>query len=292
MTLEIIPVTREVLAQEDNAFLPLLPDNYPEAADRLMVLGAVDGEGYVYGVLAFALEYGYEYQIQWLYVAPKARRQGVASRLFDTFFDMMDKKGNGEPVTIQFDHLAPETGLEDFINAYGNMLVAPAYKRYLITREERERSELLKALEAKHFLAKPFFELSDRRQNNLLNKLEQEGLYSIRNRKEWEDECVKELCRCKTDEASVTAVIFITKNKNGNLEIGYLYASEKEALMGVLADALARLNQLYPEATLQIENMTEASGQIFAKIFPDLEPAADIYEAMWNYDLRIEDKED
>lgn len=289
--MEVILVEQEMLSEEDSAFLALLPDNFQEAGPNWTVLAATDEEGYVYGVLGYAVSDGFEHRIEWLYVDEDARRKGVATLLLDRFYDMIESFG-GYPVVLPYDRNTPQTGLDAFIRSYGNMVIVPAYRRYRILKEDRQTSKYLAEMRKKKGEIHPFFEQPGFRQNAFLEKLEQLDMYEIRDRRQWENNCEKELCLCGLKDGQIDSAVFVLRTDETEREIGFLYSEQPQRLSGLIAAAANEMDRVCPDAALVAETVAESAERMLNAFFPNAAVEAEICEAVWDYSLRGEARPD
>lgn len=242
-------------------------------------IGAYDDKGYVCGVISYSQK-DYEILIDWLYVHPEYRRQGVGRELVR---QVLSAVGHTEmmPVMAQFEVEGDESKFYEFFMSIEEMDVSYVYERYKASLRSIDSKALLRQNQKRHVKKENFFDLPSFRQRAILKKAaDLETGYDVDSYEEWKDSCVPELCKVVEYDDVLHAVIFVQRNRDGNLELSFLYGSTPLVLVDLLSDVVAVAEDMFADAYVIMDCISDSSERLSKKLFPDA-TCVHVYEAEW-----------
>ena len=266
-----ILVTRENYGD----FKELLPEVLPDV--RRTTIGAYDDEGHVCGTVSMQLfEDGYD--LDWLYVTPSRRRQGIGRGLLQEASELISHT-DAMPVRAVFEASegAPVYELFRTFETSGmGFDLSYLYDRYYIRPEMIANLSNRVLDKAKPDAGMGFFEFPSYKQRSFL--LDYAKILSVSSYDVWKAACVPELCRVIAAGERVGALILVAKRTDGNLELSYLYGSNTKKLISLLKYAATEAGRLFPEAELVFDAATKSSSKLAKRLFPEAVPVP-LYEA-------------
>jgi hypothetical protein len=272
MDINYVHITEE--NRED--FSSVLPEQL-EMVNSRITIGAYDNEGYVLGAVSFELVI-FEYVIDWIYVHPQVRRQGIGVGLIEEVLRAVMGIGERFPVTARFEFSEDDREMHTFFLSCQNMTTSYSHERYYVTAEDVKGSPALHRPTSADLTTKLFFELSEEEQRKILRRLSYEETYDVADYDRWKEVCVPELCRCVYVKNNLVDLIFMQKLPDGNLELAYLYGKYPRGLFELLSVTVKEMETLFPAASLTFEAMSQESELLAKHLFPKAK-AVHIYEA-------------
>ena len=258
-------------------FAGVFPGVIPEEGNRIS-LGAYRRDGAVLGAVSYTLS-NYQYDIDWIYVDPEARRQGVGTGMLREIVKIMSGTGERYPLCARFAVSDDRTSLHRFFLSWEGADVSYSHERYFVTAEDLKSVTTLHRKAEGRFKSELFFDEPLDWQRRTLALLARTQEYSVSDYETWKKECAPELCKCLMIQNNLVSLIFVQKDRN-DLELSWLYGNYPPGLLSLLTDAVADANRLYPKAALTFEAINEKSDQMARRLFPDAKHTP-IYEAWW-----------
>lgn len=268
-----------VLVTEKNIklFEGLLAESIKLKKDRL-IFGAYDEEGYVLGAIACTyLEY--EYSIDWLYVIPEARRCKVATALLKCLLNAVNEL-NMAPVSARFE-TRQDNNLYEFFISQDDVDVDYLCDRYYVSPKDIWNSRTLSSAreKVKEDTSICFFDASAGMRRMLLEELNNlPDSYEIADYKDWEETCVRDLCRLTVADNKPTGCIFVTARNDGNLWLSYLYSTNSIDMMTLVNSVAERMKDQCPDAMLVFDAVNDMSRKLADSFFPKA-VKVNVYEA-------------
>ncbi len=250
-----------------------------EMTPNRVVIAAYDEEEVVLGAISFLLK-NYMYVIDWIYVEPDFRNQGIGKALVDEVIRFTQHAEGQFPLTAQFEYSEDDKEMHDFFLSNPVMETEYSHERYYLKPEDIKNMNAIKksnidGIDLKHFFDKPMQE-----QFSILDMLSNDEEFTVMDYEKWKSECVPELCLCVNVKDNLTNLIFIRELPDGNLELSYLYGKNPKGLLILLNNTVSRIEALFPEAILRFDAVNEESERMAKHLFPDVKPVH-IYEAMF-----------
>ena len=267
-----------ILIDEENRenFNSVFPDAYELTENRVAVAAVDDEKEIVVGAVSYKVVNN-ECVIDWLYVEPQVRRQGIGTYMIDQVLRAVVQSGDILPVTAQFE-FGEDNAICSFFLSVETMETSYSHERYYLTPEDIRNSDSLhRSIKAEHKEV-CFFDLSENEQKIILNLLSREKKYTVYDYDKWKEECVKELCKCIFVNNNLMDLIFMRKLSGGNLELTYLYGKYPRGLIELLESTVSKIEALFPGAELTFDAIGDESQQLAQHLFPKAK-TAHIYEA-------------
>ena len=132
-----------VLIENDNKadFDSVFP-NTLDIIDTRVAVACVNEDDFILGAVSYQVV-GSEYVIDWLYVEPDARRQGVGTYLLDQVLKAVANSGEILPVTAQFEFREDDDELHTFFLSCQIMNTTYSHDRYYVSPDEVKASDAL-----------------------------------------------------------------------------------------------------------------------------------------------------
>ncbi len=247
---------------------------------QCILLGAVDEEGRAAGALAVS-EDPEQYSIEWIYVDPKARRQGVGAHLMAELDKMINTVGI-KPLRCTF--AADEEGaLFAFFHSFDrpgfSFEITFSHNRYKVPAKDFMNSPRLEEEYGLEFDLKEFFTLSKEIQKELLRLVSDR--YVIADLEEWEAACEKPLCVVAVKKGAPKAFLIVQKQGGRVLELSFLYSSDPKAvyyLLQTVAMIMQEEDDKYGESEIVFDTPFPES-EVMARKFFENANVSHIYEA-------------
>ena len=267
-----------VLLNEENRgdFDTVFPEGIALVPFRV-AFAAVDEEGRILGAVSYIL-LNYEYLLDWVYVEPEVRRQGVGTQLVEEVFRIIVKTENLFPLTARFEYSNDDTELHTFFLSIKYMYTSYSHERYYVTKEDLRSSEGLKRSVNSEVTTEKFFDLSVAEQKKILTLLMMQETYVVGDYEQWKKTCVPELCRCVYAKNTLVDLIIMQRNPDGNMELSYLYGKYPKGLFQLLSETVKDLEALFPESNITFDAMNDESVKLAEHLFPKARKAH-VYEA-------------
>lgn len=267
-----------VLINDSNreSFRSVFSDDIEMTGNRI-ALAAYNDEGYVLGSVSCVLV-AYQYNIDWIYVHPKVRRQGIGIRLLDRIVRTIMETGEIFPITARFEFSEDDREMHTFFLSSNYMITNYSHERYYVTTDDIRGSSALHRAGNTETTSQLFFEKPEEEQKKILAMLSYEQTYDVEDYDRWKEYCVPELCRCVYVKNNLVDLILTQKHADGNLELAYLYGKYPRGLFELLSSTVSEMERLYPQATLTFEAMSDESEQLAKHLFPKAK-TVHIYEA-------------
>ncbi len=257
-------------------FYRVLPEHM-ELAGKRVALGAVDEEGYVLGAISFVL-IDFEYVIDWIYVEPTKRRQGIGMGLVEAVIQFAAKSQDLFPVVARFEFMENDRAMHTFFLSCKYMETNYSHERYYITANDIRNIRTLHKSAAQDVVVENFFDRPVEEQKKILARLAIEETYTVDDYERWKEECIQELCRCVFVKNNLVDLIFMQRLPDGNLVLSYLYGKYPKGLFELLVKTVADVEALFPDVSLTFDAMSEESQKLADHLFPRAK-AVHIYEA-------------
>lgn len=266
-----------VLLEEKNRkdFRSVFPDVIPEEGNRIS-LGAYREDGAVLGAISYVLN-NCQYDIDWIYVDPDARLQGVGIGLLQEIIRIMSGTMERYPLCARFAVTEEDTCLHRFFLSCPGMDVSYSHERYFVTAEDLKTIKPLQRKAESRFRSAGFFDEPLDWQKRTLTLLARSGQFSVADYETWKKECAPELCKCLTIKNNLVSLIFVQKDRK-DLELSWLYSNYQPGLLTLLTDTVSDANRFYPMAALTFEAINEKSDLLARHLFPEARHTH-IYEA-------------
>ncbi len=258
-------------------FRKILPMDLSLEKNRLTI-GAYRDDGEICGAISYSLV-DYRYDVDWLYVAPAARRQGVATALMAQVFDFIRTTLEVYPLVSRFEVSEEDTSLHGFFLSLENFDTAFSHQRCYLRPEELIGSPELGREIMEDFTEEPFFSLSGDRQKDVLDMITSR-IYITENLDEWKEKCIPELCRAAFIGDEFMGAVFFCRRADGNVELSCLYSRNPVIMKKLIYDSAKKLKQAYPDSWLIVDVIGDRAGLISHNLFPKAR-YVDIYEASW-----------
>ncbi len=266
----------QIVKENRRAFTSVFPDIIELSPYRVAV-AAVDENGIILGAVSYVL-LGFEYALDWLFVEPKVRRQGIGTRLVEKVFNIIMSTEDLYPLSAQFEFSDENNELHTFFVSIKDMYTSYSHDRYYITREDIRGSQGLHKSSKSDVNIQRFFDKSEAEQKKVLDMLMREESYEVADYELWKRNCVQELCKCVYVRNNLVDLIFMQKTSDGNLELAYLYGKYPKGLFELLIETVKELAILFPNVSLTFEAMNDESIRLAQHLFPRARRAK-IYEA-------------
>ncbi|WP_024867109.1 GNAT family N-acetyltransferase [Butyrivibrio sp. FCS014] len=257
-------------------FRGVLPDSIEPVPGR-MSIGAYDKEGYVLGAASYVLK-GFEYEIDWLYVHPSARRQGIGMKLVEQVTRAVMFSEEIFPITARFEFSEEDDQMYTFFLSCKHMITTYSHERYYVTSSDIRQSSALHRQTGTELDVQMFFDRPVEEQKKILQMLSKDETYNVEDYDRWKETCVPDLCRCIFVKNNLVDLIFMQKTPDGNLELSYLYGKYPKGLFYLLSETVSNMERHFPEASLTFDAMNENSELLAKHLFPKAKNVH-IYEA-------------
>ncbi len=257
-----------ILINESNRanFKSVFPDVIELVGNRIAV-AAYNEEGYVLGAVSCCMV-GFQYNIDWIFVHPKIRRQGVGLKLLDRIVRAIMDTGEIFPITARFEFTEDDSVMHTFFLSCNYMITNYSHERYYVTTDDIKSSSALHRAGNTETTSELFFDKPIEEQKKILAKLSYEETYDVEDYDSWKETCVPELCRCVYVKNNLVDLIFMQRLPDGNLELAYLYGKYPRGLFELLSATVNEMERLYPNAALTFEAMNNDSEQLAKHLFP------------------------
>ncbi len=269
-----------VVIENENkeAFAAVLPLNMDLTGYRI-ALGAVSKYGKVYGAVSYMLV-DHEYDIDWIYVEPQFRRNGIGTALMKEMLTAIEKSGDRFMASAKFEYTEDNNVMHTFFLSLEWMDVSYSHDRFYVEPEFIEGSGLVNHKKAINQKPVSFFKLPAVTQKKMLALLAARGEYIVTDYNRWRSEIVEELSRVILVGNEPVDLMFIRKDVNGNLSLDYLYSKYIPGLFDLLTSSAVDVTLLYPDSTLYYDTLDETALKITERFFPRAERVY-IYEAVF-----------
>lgn len=266
---------------QETAFLPLIPEGCPSLSENgIYAIGAVK-DARACGVLVFRAD-EMTADILHLAVAEPFRRQGIANGLID--FLCRSAWETATAVISSFSAPDRDDPMCRLLIRRGDFTLEET-EDYIcrISCKDLDEVELPAALPAGSRI-EPFYKLRPNMQSRFFSELKEDNAEFARGLQRDQDQMLKSLCLCVTNESEVQAAVFCN-NQDGNVLLSFVYASPNHTR--ALIALLARLRELLLKAAdkvpyLQIAAVTPQSRKLIDKLLPQRETTRRFYMASWD----------
>ncbi len=246
---------------------------------NVCAFGVYDDEGHVLGALAYRCE-NFHYYVEWIFVDPAVRRQGIGSSLLRRLFTIIGGTGERYPVTCQVPFSKEEPDTYYFLLAQQCADLAFSHDRYYLKGEEiRTTEELYKQFNLV-LEQQLFFDLNEQEQEKILRLMEQENLFFVRHMENWSSGYIPSLCRVIFVNNNLMSLILVKELPSGVLELALLYSKYRRGLEELLLTDVEEMEKLYPDRELIFDAVTPESRRIAKHLFPNAR-VSHIYEGEW-----------
>ena len=272
--------TYDILITSENieSFSSVLPVDYMGEGDRIAI-GCYAKDGSVLGAVSFIFV-NYQIDLDWLYVDPKVRRQGIATKLMDRVIAFASETMEFYPISAQYCLYDKVNPIHEFFVTYDKMDVTYSHERYFVKDSDIAMSPLLHKKLKNRLTQKPFFSEPEATQKRVLSMIGRNGRFTVENFDDWKKLCVKELCRCDYIGNTLMDLVFVQKNPDGNLKLALLYSKYPEGLLCMMSSVARAIELRYAGATLSFDALSNEAMDLAEKIFPNAETRR-VFEATW-----------
>lgn len=251
--------------------LPLNPID-----DNRTTIGAYDDDGTVCGAVSMVQSEDL-CSIDWLFVIPKMRRQGVATELVASAVELVEHMG-GFIIQSAFETEDGDDELYDFFlsDAVHNMLfdISYIYERFYISPEEIAAFRIPDKRQKQSITS--VFDMPKYKQYQVLELISE--YYELNNLRDWEADANRELCRAVYGKDGIDALIFFVERNDDNLQLAFLYGDNSKCLINLIYDTIEVVKKQYPEARIIFDAVTPESETLARKLFPNAKTSS-VYEA-------------
>ena len=274
MNINYVQITKENLAD----FSSVLPQNFETAVSRISI-GAYNDEGYVLGAVSLELIM-VEYVIDWIYVHPEVRRQGIGAWLIQQILKAVIGIGELFPVVARYEVTEDDMQMHSFFLSCQDMTTSYSHERYYVTAKDIRGSDTLHRPVSSDLTTSLFFELQEEQQKKIITMLFSEQNYDVGDYDRWKKLCVPELCRCVFVKNSLVDLIFIQRLSEDQLELSFLYGKYPRGLFELLSLTVKDMEMLLPDCDLSFDAMSKESDNLAKHLFPRAK-SVHIYEAQF-----------
>lgn len=266
--------TQFVFIEEEDreAFSGVLPEELKLTGNRVAV-GAVDEEGTVLGAASYVLVDD-QYNLDWIYVEPDIRRQGVGIALLDYILFLTERAGEGLPVQALYEWTPEDTELHSFFLSEEKMITEYSHDRYVLTEEDMTGIGEKLADRDPEIKSVPFSTLPAKIREELLAMLSANGEFVIGNKKEWNASLIPELSRVVIKKEVPVAVLFVRRMPGDSMELSYLYSRSPKCLNALLWDVVKEVTGHFPSGGISFDVMEEAAARLAERFFPNAKKRA------------------
>lgn len=244
-------------------------------------LVAYEDDGSVCGAVSISYD-GEGYLIDWLYVIPEKRRQGVGRCLVTEVRKLVSTAGIC-PLRIRF-NASGDSGIYEFLlsidgeDQYVDM--SYSHDRYKVCADEvtdsLEKHGLNVIKQADSYEIMPFWDMDNKGINQALT-LAMEHL-CIRDLEDFKKTCDRNLCVSVKKGDQLLGFSLVQKLPSGELNLSYLYSENHKVLPHILKELAFCILEYDMDQVIYFDAVTEASDLLAKKIFPDAGKEL-IYEA-------------
>lgn len=285
-----------------DAFLYLLPTGYEEGKNRRLI-GCCDKEGNALGIVEL-LESFDECEILWIYVEESVRGQGIGHALINEVLKMNAKEYGFRNVSCQirteyideeynptyyWDEIYPpirKLFAED--DRFDEIIVA---QKYDVSHEAVKKSEICQKIveqaKGKKRTNELFFDLPTGYKNVAYELLE-DNRFVIKDKKEFEETCIKDLCFCRRDDEGIVAIDICRWADENTIEISFVYTKEPNVLMSMVMDFASVVIEKYPGCDYTTTAMNDSAEELVEYLSSRVKPSETVIEYKWNYDLGLD----
>ena len=232
------------------------------------VIGAYDEKDQVLGAVAVSTDRE-QYDIDWLYVDPEVRLQGIGKALVKEVKRMIESIGY-RPITASFDG-NEENGLYAFfvsVSSVDLMIdVSYTYDRMELTTEDFYKSEAMTQRGRIDYVPEYFWDMDEAKRNEMLDLTT--GILTITDIDEFEGNCEKRLCLGVYTENGPQAFMLVQKDDDDRFELSYLYSVNSKCLMAILGAAAAEIRRNYKGKQIYFDIVSPEARALADAIFPD-----------------------
>ncbi len=242
-------------------------------------IGVYDDEGYILGAIAYRCEH-FHYYVEWIFVDPAVRRQGIGSSLLRRLFTIIGGTGERYPVTCQVPFSPEEPELYDFLLSQQCADLAFSHDRYYVKSEDIRTSGELNMKCNYSLEQKLFFDLSEAEQKRILRQMEELKLFFVLDMEDWSSGYVPSLCRVILMNKSLMSLILVKELDSGVLELALLYSNYRRGLEELLLTDVGEVEAHFPDRELVFDAMTGEARRLAKHLFPNAK-VSHIYEGEW-----------
>lgn len=267
-----------ITAENQSSFNNVLPMEYVGDGDRISI-GCYDSQGYVLGAVSFVL-LNDQIDVDWLFVDPQVRRQGVATKLMDRVIAFSSDTMEFYPMSAKYCMYEDNMPIHEFFVTYSKMDVTYSHERFLVKARDIALSPALHKRIKNKLTPKLFFNEPPAMQKKILALMEKNGKFQVEDFESWKKLCVKQLCRCDYIGNMLMDLIFIQRKPDGNFELSFLYSRYPEGLMSMISNVARDIELQYGGVDLSFDAVSIESENLARKIFPNAE-TKQVFEAIW-----------
>ena len=261
-------------------FISVIPDSL--ASDDMGIsLVAYEDDGSICGGVSLSFD-SEEYNIDWLYVIPEKRRQGVGRGLVFEVIKLVRFSGIA-PVRIQYD-ATQKNGIHDFIQALEIDGFPPSvtfsHDRYTVSVGNFLDSDFIRTLKKRKRPMGYDIDFLLNMDKNVKKEAYSLAMdhFNILDEKQFENSCEKLLCLAVRGSGKLLSLSLAQRLPSKALKLSYLYADDPKALLCMLLEFASTIVNFDREETIYFDTVTDESSHLAKKLFPDAIPEK-IYEA-------------
>lgn len=260
-------------------FEEVFPETLRGGKNRISI-GAVRDDGAILGAFSAALK-DYEIVLDWLFVHPAARRQGVATALMDQLRLFITDTGELYPTVASFPVTENNTSLHRFFLSLPGTEVSFSHDRYFVSPKRLQAVAKRIPTVSEVSEVKLFFDQPEEVQKKALEAEEESLELFVEDWEAFRESCEPELSRCLFRNGKLSNLLLIRK-AGTDLEIVWLYSSDQDGLYAVFRSCAGYVKEHYPEAGLTFDAMNRSVAQLGSFLFPHAEKEH-IYQAELYY---------
>ena len=243
-------------------------------------IGAAEDEE-VWGAISLSYN-GEEYNVDWLYVSPSVRFQGIGRELIREVRSLVANAGLC-PIRMQV-NASDDSGLYGFLLSIEDedppIDVIYSHDRYIITTEDFSRSAIIEKVANEHMVTayetERFWSLDTSAREDMFNLIVEN--FSVFDEAKFSASCEKDLCLATRTKGRPEAFILVEREDETTLKLSYLYAANPKALASLFQDVSAMLMEYPNPQTVYFEPITPESKRLADRIFRDVKKER-IFEA-------------
>ena len=251
-----------------------LPDTVL-AAPCLSVVGAVDEEDRLCGVLAGAQE-AYVFRILFISVAQGQERNGIGTFLLTSLLERFYEDMVPVMVVLDYADDKEHAGLTRLLEKTDVFMMHRREDCFHVHPKSRVKSEIYQKLLKTDIKPQLFFSLPQRERNAFFQKLQKEGILYPKGIVS-ESDCEKDLC-IYIGQKEIEGAVFFGKAEGSMIELRFLYISNHDTR--VLQAAAHVIERKYSNFRITFTAANEASLSMAKRGFPDAHAMGRI-SAVW-----------
>ncbi len=273
-------VTEFVLVKDEQSkfFSSVLPPDYAAGGDRISI-GCYGGDGAVLGAVSFVFIH-YQIELDWLFVEPAVRRNGIAKELMDHVIAFASETMEFYPISATYCLGEGVDPVHEFFVSYNKMDVVYSHDRFFLSPCDIAITPYLYKKLMKRLEHKNFFDHPPAVQKYILSSIAKQENYYVGDFETWKKQCVKDLCLCNLAGNTVMDIVLVQRKHDGDFDLSFIYSKYSEGLLCTLISLIRTTELRYPGAKITFDAEKEEEYKLAKKLFPDSQ-TRQVFEASW-----------